>query len=308
MKLFLILKVTFLLLSLAGLYKVYKRWKLRQSLSSLSGKVVLITGASSGLGEALAFLLHSVGAKLILAGRNVHKLKQIQFTLDTDTHTQVKGLIKKYSPAILEIDLTESHALSGHGQNAIKIFGRIDILVNNAGVSSRGSVIDTDIRVDRTIMETNYFGSIQLTKMLLPYMLEEGGGHIVVISSLQGKLGLPYRSSYSASKHALHGYYDSLRAELSPRGISVTILCFGYINTRLSVNALTADGTSHGVLDATTSNGLSAERAAQCVLEAIALKERERIVASPIHHVAVYLKLLSPSLLDWALRKRSKSN
>jgi dehydrogenase/reductase SDR family protein 7B len=254
---------------------------------------------------ALAQLFHSIGAKVILSGRNGQKLQQVKFTLDAAGNHRPGGIVR-YPPAVLEFDLTQSHAIQDHIQAALKLFGHIDLLINNAGVSSRSSALDTDIRVDRTIMETNFFGPIQLTKALLPALLEQGSGHIVVISSLQGKLGLPYRSSYSASKHALEGYFDALRVELYHRNIPVTIICPGYINTRLSVNALTGDGTSYGVTDTTTDRGMSPDAAAQKVLEAVALCEREAVISGSIDWLALYLKLVWPSGLDWILKKRAK--
>lgn len=295
-----------LLAGLTALYRTYRRWRTYKAVRKLAGKVILITGASGGLGEAIVRVLHSVGVKVILAGRDIHKLQQIKFTLDSETPGN--GTAVRHSPAILELDLTEGHTIVDRAHSALNLFGHIDVLINNAGVSSRGSVLETDIRVDRTIMETNFFGPIQLTKALLPSMLERGCGQIVVISSIQGKMGLPLRSSYSASKHALHGYFDSLRVEVAPRGISVTLVCLGYVQTRLSVNALRGDGSQHGVTEGTTAKGMSVEKAAYKTIESFSLHKRECVLAKPIHQIALYINMLCPELIDWILRKRAKVN
>jgi len=135
-----------------------------------------------------------VGAKVILASRNVQQLQRLKFELDNN-HIQKPSSPSPHSPKILPLDLSDAASIAGKAQEVLDAFGHIDILVNNAGVSSRGSVMETDIAVDRRVMEVNFFGTVALTKALLPAMLDQGQGHIVVISSLQGRIGLPYRSS-----------------------------------------------------------------------------------------------------------------
>jgi dehydrogenase/reductase SDR family protein 7B len=287
-------------------YQAYKRWKRQRALSRLSGKVVLITGASSGLGEALARLFHGVGAKVILASRDLQKLQALKFQLDNGAAQKDSAQPRRYSPRTLVLDLSSPSSLPAAAREAVGAFGHVDVLVNNAGVSSRGAVLDTQLEVDRRVMETNFFGTISLTRALLPGMVEQGGGHIVVVSSLQGKMGLPHRSSYSASKHALHGYFDSLRCELAPRGVKVTLVCPGYISTQLSANALAPDGSKHGVTDVTTAKGMSPEYAAQQILQCIAEGGRSLVLATPTHHLALYLSFFWPSLLDWILQRRAK--
>jgi dehydrogenase/reductase SDR family protein 7B len=287
-------------------YQAYKRWRRRRALSRLSGKVVLITGASSGLGEALARLFHSVGAKVILASRNLQKLQALKFQLDTTPTLKESTTLRRHSPKTLVLDLSSPSSLPDRAREALRAFGRVDILVNNAGISSRGAVLDTELSVDRKIMETNFFGTVSLTRALLPAMVEQGGGHIVVVSSLQGKIGIPHRSSYAASKHALHGYFDSLRCELGPSGVRVSTVCPGYIRTQLSLNALAPDGSKHGVLDPTTAKGMSPEYVAEKILYTVAEGGRSLIVATPTHHLALYLSFFWPSLLDWVLQQRAK--
>ncbi|KAL5473069.1 hypothetical protein EMCRGX_G027510 [Ephydatia muelleri] len=263
-------------------YQLYSKWKRKRAIKKLAGKVVLITGASSGLGEALSRAFHSVGAKLILASRNAQQLERLKFQLENERAPDQSSGTKRYSPQILTLDLCEP-SLAEQADRAIQLFGRVDILINNAGISSRGGVVETDIGVDRKLMEVNFFGPVTLTKALLPHMLSQKEGHIVVISSLQGKLGLPMRSSYSASKHALHGYFDSMRTELS-------------------VNALRGDGAKHGVMDATTAQGMCPDFVAERILEAVALKQRELVIASPHHHLALCLATVAPGLMDRILQ------
>eukprot|EP00731_Ephydatia_muelleri_P029411 Em0020g1055a len=282
-------------------YQLYSKWKRKRAIKKLAGKVVLITGASSGLGEALSRAFHSVGAKLILASRNAQQLERLKFQLENERAPDQSSGTKRYSPQILTLDLCEP-SLAEQADRAIQLFGRVDILINNAGISSRGGVVETDIGVDRKLMEVNFFGPVTLTKALLPHMLSQKEGHIVVISSLQGKLGLPMRSSYSASKHALHGYFDSMRTEVASRGVTVTTICPGYIATQLSVNALRGDGAKHGVMDATTAQGMCPDFVAERILEAVALKQRELVIASPHHHLALCLATVAPGLMDRILQ------
>jgi dehydrogenase/reductase SDR family protein 7B len=145
-------------------YQAYKRWRRRRALSRLSGKVVLITGASSGLGEALARLFHSVGAKVILASRNLQKLQALKFQLDTTPTLKESTTLRRHSPKTLVLDLSSPSSLPDRAREALRAFGRVDILVNNAGISSRGAVLDTELSVDRKIMETNFFGTVSLTR------------------------------------------------------------------------------------------------------------------------------------------------
>ncbi len=154
-------------------------------------------------------------------------------------------------------------------------FGRVDILVNNGGVSQRALAADMLLEVERTMMEVNYFGTVALTKAVLPAMLARGAGHVVVISSVMGYVGVPGRSTYAASKHALHGYFDTLRAELWRTGLKVTLVCPGYVRTKVSDNAFDARGEKHGQTDATHVRGITAERCAAATLRAIARGKEE---------------------------------
>ena len=199
-------------------------------------QVVWLTGASSGIGEGLAYALAQQNAKLILSARRVEELERVRKNCAGDTARI----------AILPLDVADLEALPQKANAAREIFGRIDILVNNAGVGSRGYVVDMDIAVQQRVMQVNYFGPIALTKAVLPYMIAQHSGHVVVVGSLTGKLPVPGRTAYCASKHALHGFFDALRGEVYPYGIKVTIVCPGFVQTHISENSLLADGTTRG--------------------------------------------------------------
>lgn len=277
------------------------RWMRRTSavVGDFKGKVVWITGASSGLGEALALELQAAGARLILSARREDQLERVR-------QACLALAPEGEEPSVLPLDVAELASLEDKVKEATAIHGRIDVLINNAGVSVRAPAMETKLEVDQRVMNINYFGTIALTKALVPAMAKEKtGGHIVVISSVQGKLGIPFRSAYAASKHALHGFFDSARFELEKQGIAVTLVCPGYIKTDLSLNALTGSGTSYGKMDETTAKGYEPAYVAQRVMQAVSEKRDEIMVAKPDAAVGVFLKVLCPSLLKTILRKRA---
>lgn len=251
-----------------------------------NGKAIWITGASSGIGEALAYAFAATGAQVILSSRNAGRLQEAASRcMNPDRHM------------VLPLDLSDTSNLAGKVDAVLDRFGRIDILVNNGGISQRSFAADTSLETVRRIMETNFFGTVALTGAVLPVMLGKGSGRIVVISSLVGKIGTPLRSSYAASKHALHGYFDSLRAEIQRKGIGVTIVCPGFIRTSISVNALTADGSCHGVMDDAQACGMSADLCASRLLKAIA-SGRDEVFIGGRELLAVYLKRFFPGLYN----------
>lgn len=209
-------------------------------------KVVWITGASSGMGEGLAYALAQQNAKLILSARRVKELERVKQNCESDLSRV----------AVLPLDVSELDALPEKAKEAHAFFGHIDILINNAGIGMRGYVLDTDIAVQQRVMQVNYFGQIALTKAVLPYMIEQHGGHVVVVSSLTGKLPVPGRSAYCASKHALHGFFDALRGEVFQYGIKVTLVCPGFVQTHISENALLPDGSRRGAVHRMEFDGL----------------------------------------------------
>jgi short-subunit dehydrogenase len=232
---------------------------------SFTNRVIWITGASSGIGEALAYALSARGAKLILSSRRTAELER------------VKGnCLHPETVQVLPLNLTETATLEAKVVDAIALFGQIDIMVHNGGISQRALVAQTDIAVHREVMELDYFSYIILTKALLPHFLERGSGHFVVTSSVMGKIGTPLRAAYAAAKHALHGYFDCLRAEVSPRGVKVTILTPGYIRTPIS--AIAGDGSWHTATPGKVNGGYPAEKAAEQIVKAIRKESYEPFI------------------------------
>lgn len=237
-------------------------------MDTFKGKVVWITGASSGIGEALAAAFAKEEAILVLSSRRKEELERVK---------KACGL-NDMRCLILPFDLADTSGVQTLTEQVIKQFGRIDVLVNNGGMSQRSFVKDTPLEIDRKFMEINYFGTIAVTKAVLPYMLKEKSGHIVVISSISGKFGYFLRSAYSASKHALHGFFESLRMEVANDHIDVTLICPGKIRTNISINALNGKGEKHNKMDKLSAEGLSAEACATHVLKSVKDREVETFV------------------------------
>ncbi|MDW8050867.1 MAG: SDR family oxidoreductase [Armatimonadota bacterium] len=254
-------------------------------------KVVWITGASSGIGEALAYAFAREGAHLILTARRRERLEAVR---DACAGT---GKV-----LLLPFDVTDYECHPTMVAAAIEHFGQVDILVNNAGVSQRALALETDFRVERRIMEVNFFSAVSLTKTVLPYMIERGGGHIAVVSSLLGKFSTPWRSAYCASKHALHGYFDALRAEVYDKNIYITLICPGFVRTEVSLHALRGDGSEHGQMDETIAKGMPADVCARRILDAIH-KRKEEVYIARYELIALYLKRFAPGLFSKLIRK-----
>ncbi|HFK5554673.1 TPA: SDR family oxidoreductase [Elizabethkingia anophelis] len=258
-----------------------------------NNKVIWITGASSGIGEALVKeLAVKSNAKIILSSRREDQLYAI---------AQNAGLDKERY-AVIPVDLQNYTAMPTIAENAISKFGKIDILINNAGLSQRSLAMETSIEVDKRLMDIDFIGTIALTKAIVPYMIKNKGGQIVVVSSLMGLFGAPMRSGYAAAKHALHGFFEALRAELYNDKVLVTIVCPGFVKTNISINAVTGTGTAQNTMDDATANGIPVNIFAQKMLKAIA-KQKYQAVIGGKETFGVYLKRFFPSLLVKIVRK-----
>jgi short-subunit dehydrogenase len=258
-----------------------------------NGHRVWITGASSGIGEAVALAFHQAGAKLILSARREDELKRVQAACSGEPNT-----------LILPMDVTNAAELPQKTQVALGMFGGIDILILNAGITQRSLTRETDDSVYRRLMEVNFFASEAMARAVLPSMLAQKGGHMVVISSIAGKFGVPLRSGYSASKFALHGFFEVLRAEEEKNGIHVTMVCPGYIRTDISLSALRGDGGKHAKMDPGIEQGMPAAECARRILKAVARGKKEIIVGAKREQALVYLKRFLPDLLARMVGRR----
>ncbi|WP_432714646.1 SDR family oxidoreductase [Pedobacter sp.] len=230
----------------------------------MKDKVVWITGASSGIGEALVYRYHQAGAKLIISSRNRDELFRVKGNCKNALHIHV-----------LSLDLEQSPTLAQKATEALRIYGKIDILINCGGVSQRSLALETSAETEEKIMRVNFWGTVALSKAVIPAMIANGGGQVVCISSLVGKFGTRFRSAYSASKHALHGYFDSLRSEIADQNINITLACPGFIKTNVSINALTASGSAQNTMDESIKNGMEPAACAAKIYQAVKDRKEE---------------------------------
>ncbi len=264
-------------------------------MSKITSKVIWLTGASSGIGEALAYELSKKNVKLILSARRKDELERVKGNCDTLAQANIR---------ILPLDLAESSTLKLITDAAIQMFGHIDILINNGGISQRSLAKLTMVEVDRRIMEVDYFGTIALTKYLLPHFLKRKSGHYVTVSSVMGLIGTPFRSGYAAAKHALHGFFDSLRAEMwkESKSIYVTMICPGWVRTNITMNALIGDGSELRQMDSTTDSGLDPKVVAVKMIQAIESKKREVYIGGFKEVYSVRLQRHWPALFARLVR------
>lgn len=255
-------------------------------------KTIWITGASSGIGKSLVKEFYHHGANIILSSRSQKGLLEVaqEFCLHKDRFK------------ILTLDLEQLEQLKEKTSEALSLFDGIDIVVHNGGISQRSLAKDTAFSVDERLMKINYLSYVAITKAILPHMLSKGEGQFIVISSLVGKFGTPLRSSYSATKHALHGFFDSLRAELYNQKIKVLIVCPGFIKTNVSINAMVGDGSSQGLMDQAQENGMSSKRFADQLLQALR-KNKEEVYIGGKETIGVFIKRHFPTVFSKMIRK-----
>lgn len=255
-------------------------------------KVIFITGASSGIGHELALLLAKEKARLILAARNQAALEAVR--------NECLG----YTPycEIVLMDVTDETQINEGARRALQFFGKIDVLVNNAGVTQRSKLIDTSVAAVRQLMEVNFFGAVMLTQALLPHFREQAGGQIIVISSMAGLMGYPWRSGYNAAKHALQGYFETLQTEQPIPHLYTTIVCPGRIHTPITYSAITANGEPYGKMDPKQVKGLSVAHCAQRILKAMH-KRRKIVIIAREERILLWFKRYFPPLFYVIARK-----
>ena len=247
--------------------------------------VIWITGASSGIGEELAKQYAQRGNRLILSARREKELERVKALCPHPENI-----------AILPLDLTDFEALPDKVAQALTCFDRIDLLINNGGVSQRSLIAETDFKVYKQLMDINYLGTIALSKALLPYFVAQKKGHYAVITSVMGKYASPFRSGYAGAKHALHGFFDALRMEHHQDNIKVSLLCPGFVQTNVTINALTGDGTSLGHDDPATKNGLEVGAFCRKAIRALDTQAWETYFGKK-EKFGVYLKRISQKAL-----------
>jgi short-subunit dehydrogenase len=257
--------------------------------NDFANRRVWITGASSGIGRAMALAFASRGARVVLSARRRDALEVVQAECGGADRARV-----------VLLDQSDLDGAAAAARDAIGVFGGLDVIVLNGGISQRSLAMETTVAVDQQLMTVNYLANVAMIKAILPAIVAQPSASIAVVSSLVGVIGSPYRSGYAASKHALHGFFASLRAEL-PEHISVTMICPGFVKTDVSVNALTGDGSPLGRMDDAQARGLSADRFAEQALDAIAARKREVYIAGPERR-AIFLHRFFPGVLAKKLR------
>lgn len=248
-------------------------------------KTVWITGASSGIGEAMARNLAEKGAKIILSSRSEDKLQSIKSDLpESEKH------------AIIPLDVSDPKSIEQSLQNHKSLIEQVNVLVNNAGISQRSEAWEATSESERLVMETNFFGAVALSKAVVPNMIKQNDGLIITLTSVVGKFGFMQRSSYAASKHALHGYFDSLRADLDALGknIQITLVCPGRIKTNISINALESDGTRHGKMDPGQADGIDVNVCVDRIIRRVERGKAEIYIGK--EQFLIYLMRFWPSL------------
>jgi short-subunit dehydrogenase len=265
-------------------------------MTQLNNKIVWITGASSGIGEALAQRAAARGAKLILSSRRASELERVR-----------SALPRPQDAAVLPVDLSRLDDADALATRAASHFGPIDILANNAGISQRTTTLDTGLPAYRQIMEVDFFAPVALTKALLPGWVARGSGHVVVVSSVFGHIAMARRSGYAAAKHALHGWYDCARIELEPQGVRFTLACPGFVRTNVSVNALGPGGLAYGKSDGDIDGGMDPVLCAEKIWHAVE-SNREEVLIAGKERVAVYFKRFLPLRWYTAFARRLKVN
>ena len=252
---------------------------------NFKGKTIWITGASSGIGKAVAIELSKEKTNLVLSDINQEGLQEVAKDCE-------KNNCKTF---IVPIDLGNEESVKTASKAVLDKNVNIDCLYHFAGISQRSLVSETPLFIDRKIFEINFFGAVELTKAVLPGMIKNGGGNIAVTSSIVGKFGFPYRSSYSASKHALHGFFESLRAENINNNIQVSIIIPGRVQTNISLNAIDKDGKAHGKMDEGQDSGITSKKAAEIICKGLK-KEKKEILVGGKELLMVHIRRFLPRL------------
>lgn len=260
----------------------------------MNKKTVWIVGASSGIGRALALEYSKSADFVILTARREKELNDVAAELDCPH-------------AVIPADVTQTEKHTSLADSILKKYGCIHTLVLTPGVSQRATALETDLSVDFKIMHLNYFSLISLTKAVVPSMIENGGGNVVVLSSVMGKYSSKLRSAYSASKHALHGFFNALRAETVDKNMKYTLVCPGFVNTKISYNTLKGNGETFNQMAAAQAKGISPEKAAKKIVSAAEKGKREIAFGGVTEMLGLYLYRFFPGLFALAISRKNKT-
>ena len=260
----------------------------------IQNQTIWITGASSGLGEALAMALSKGSNRLVLSARREEELQRVKAACGGGEDIMV-----------LPMDMSERTGMEALTKHVVDAFGVPDVVILNAGISNRSYIRDTAYDVFERVMEVNFFGNVALSKTLIPHFMKAKSGHFVVISSLSGKFASPGRGAYSSSKHALHGFFDTLRMEHHRDNVNVLMVCPGFVQTNVTLNSLTGDGSPQGKLDKTTANGMPASTAAEKIIAGIESGKQE-IAFGGRERFGLLIKRFFPSMLTKIVLKSEK--
>lgn len=256
-------------------------------------KIIWITGASSGIGEALAYEFASKGANLVLSARRELELQRVAERCETQGGRVL----------VLPFDMVDLGLHAQQVEQVIQTFGRIDVLVLNAGVSQRSFVLDTKFDVYRRLFEINFFSIVHLVQQVIPVFQKQQTGIFVPIASVAGRISTPRRAAYGATKHALIGFFDSVRAELHGDGVQVSTILPGYIRTEISLHAMNEHGEKYGLMDPNQAKGLDPAITAQKIVEAVSQGKNEFFVGGPLERLGLIVKQFAPRIMPWMLRK-----
>ncbi|MDZ7737748.1 MAG: SDR family NAD(P)-dependent oxidoreductase [Bacteroidales bacterium] len=248
-------------------------------------RIFWVTGASSGMGEALVYELLRREATVIASSNKADEMEKVKSRCSEN-----KELL-----STVIFDLADTEAVEKAVAAQLGKHGRIDVLINLGGVSQRALITETPLWLDKKIMDINYFGTIALSKAVLPYMIKQGSGHILATSSISGRFGFPLRSAYSASKQALHGFFETLHLENRHKGVRASVIIPGRVKTNISLNALTATGQEHGKMDRGQARGISPEKAAKIILKGLNRNKREILVGGN-ELIMLYIRKFFPSI------------
>ncbi|XP_069888495.1 dehydrogenase/reductase SDR family member 7 isoform X1 [Dipodomys merriami] len=280
---------------------MWAEWQGRRPEWELTDMVVWVTGASSGIGEELVYQLSKLGVSLVLSARRVHELERVK------RRCLENGNLKEKDILVLPLDLTDRNSHEVATKTVLQEFGKIDILVNNGGRSQRSLFVETSVDVFKELMDLNYLGTVSLTKCVLPHMMERKQGKIVTVNSFAGIMSVPLSSGYCASKHALRGFFNALRTELSDYpGISISTVCPGPVQSDIVKNAITEEVTKMVGNEGDQSHKMATSRCVQLMLISMANDLKEVWIGDHPYLLAAYICQYMPTFGWWLVKKFSK--